>query len=385
MSLGLGLGERIFGALTGLLVLLTLLPLSKRPVWWVRGADFPRVQLALMGACLVALELWLLDRGRWPAWVLAAAGLCAVVYQCVWILPYTPLFPREVKDATEANAGGGVAAARGDRLRLLSANVLMTNRRAGDFLRIVRDARPDVVVTLETNAWWEDQMRGELEARYPHRLSCPLENLYGMHLYSRFPLEDAKTQFLVEEDKPSMHMLLVLPSGRRVALHCLHPAPPSPTENPTSRERDAELVMVGRSVATARFPVIVSGDLNDVAWSATTRLFRKVSGLLDPRVGRGMFNTFHAGYWCFRWPVDHFFHSAHFTLVKLERLPSCGSDHFPVVIELECEPCEVPGQESPEADDEDRDEAREKMAREQVSSVEVHRPGEGRRQSAAAR
>ncbi len=31
-----------------------------------------------------------------------------------------------------------------------------------------------------------------------------------------------------------MHTLLVLPSGRRVCLHCLHPAPPSPTENETS-------------------------------------------------------------------------------------------------------------------------------------------------------
>jgi endonuclease/exonuclease/phosphatase (EEP) superfamily protein YafD len=376
--------EGILWAFTGLLVLLTLLPISRRTVWWVRGADFPRAQLALMGAGLAVLALWLLDRTEWSTWGLIAAALLAVVYQCVWITPYTRLFPREVKDAEAVNAGGGVAAARGDRLRLLSANVLMTNWRVGDFLRIVRDARPDVVVTLETNAWWEQGMR-ELEASYPHRLSCPLENLYGMHLYSRFPLEDAKTQFLVEEDKPSMHMLLVLPSGRRVALHCLHPAPPSPTENPTSRERDAELVMVGRSVATARFPVIVSGDLNDVAWSATTRLFRKLSGLLDPRVGRGMYNTFHARYGVCRWPVDHFFHSAHFTLVKLERLPYYGSDHFPVLIELECEAGEVPGQQSPEADDEDLAEAREKMAKEQVSSVEVHRPGEGRRGGVAAR
>ena len=45
-----------------------------------------------------------------------------------------------------------------------------------------------------------------------------------------------------------MHALLVLRSGERVRLHCLHPAPPSPTENPESSERDAELVVVGRQL-----------------------------------------------------------------------------------------------------------------------------------------
>ncbi|WP_257900204.1 hypothetical protein [Marinobacter sp. F4206] len=40
--------------------------------------------------------------------------------------------------------------------------------------------------------------------------------------------------YIIEDDVPSMHALVELRSGDRVRIHFLHPAPPSPTENPES-------------------------------------------------------------------------------------------------------------------------------------------------------
>ena len=60
--------------------------------------------------------------------------------------------------------------------------------------------------------------------------------------------------------------------------------------------------------------------------------------MLDPRRGRGFFNTFHADHWCCRYPLDHIFHSAHFTVSRIERMPHIGSDHFPMLIDLRLEP-----------------------------------------------
>lgn len=311
--------------LTGVLVLATLLPISRAKVWWVRGLDFPRAQIATLAAVVFAAH-WVIDASRSGSeWI--SPGLCAAValYQLWWIWSFTPLHGREVAQARPS--------ARGPRLRILAANVLTTNRQADAFIAIVREQRPDILLTVETDDWWQSRL-AVLETELPHTLAAPLDNLYGMHLYSRWPLEDPKVQFLVEPDKPSMHTCVVLPDGRRIRLVCLHPAPPSPTENEESTERDAELILAASSLAHETRPSIVTGDLNDVAWSRTTRLFRKISGLLDPRVGRGFFNTFHVKYPFLRWPVDHLFHSRHFTLVQLKRLRAFGSDHFPVFVEL---------------------------------------------------
>ena len=58
-------------------------------------------------------------------------------------------------------------------------------------------------------------------------------------------------------------------------------------------------------------------------------------GNRDPRCGRGMFNTFHADYPFMRFPLDHVFHSAALALVAMRRLPHIGSDHFPILVELQ--------------------------------------------------
>jgi endonuclease/exonuclease/phosphatase (EEP) superfamily protein YafD len=119
-----------------------------------------------------------------------------------------------------------------------------------------------------------------------------------------------------------------------VRLHVVHPAPPAPGENDESTERDVELLLLARSLAGSEERIIVAGDLNDVAWSATTRLFRQISGLLDLRIGRGLYNTFSADHWYARWPLDHFFVSSHFKAIDIQRLAHIGSDHFPLLVEL---------------------------------------------------
>ncbi|MFP4092078.1 MAG: endonuclease/exonuclease/phosphatase family protein [Cyclobacteriaceae bacterium] len=137
----------------------------------------------------------------------------------------------------------------------------------------------------------------------------------------------------------------------------LHPKPPVPGETSDSRQRDAEILIIGNRISKSANPVLVAGDFNDVAWSHTTLLFQKVSGLLDPRTGRGFYNTFHADYFPFRWPLDHVFLSAHFKLLEMKRLPDIDSDHFPIYLKLSYEPSEKQEQQAPAQDEDTAEEA----------------------------
>jgi hypothetical protein len=51
-----------------------------------------------------------------------------------------------------------------------------------------------------------------------------------------------------------------------------------------------------------------------------------------------MYNSFNADSRIWRFPLDHVFHSNEFKLIDLRVLDHVGSDHFPVLIELSCQP-----------------------------------------------
>jgi hypothetical protein len=87
-----------------------------------------------------------------------------------------------------------------------------------------------------------------------------------------------------------------------------------------------------------------------------------------------MFNTFHAAYPFLRWPLDHLFHSEHFGVIGLKRLPAFGSDHYPILVELALVDGLESHQEGLAAKPEDEAWAREKVRAQDVGTEDVHTP-----------
>ncbi len=337
---------------TLVIVTATLISLIPRDEWWIRDFDFPRLQIIFLGT--VCLTLLLVLPIEWDNQRIAACLflIAALAYQLKMVLPYTLIWPNQVKLATDMDER--------QQISMIVSNVLTTNTKYHLLLAEIDTHQPDIILTLESDKSWE-QALSVIEPIYPHVVRVPLDNLYGMHLYSRLPLKDTEVKFLLSDDIPSIHTKVILRSGKQVQLYCLHPMPPSPTEASESTLRDAELLLVGKHIEKEQKTSIVMGDLNDVAWSRTTRLFQRISGLLDPRVGRHFINTFHADYPLFRWSLDHVFHSTDFSLIDMRRLSHVGSDHFPVLTRLQYTPQNESEQPALQADAEDEQEATDKI------------------------
>lgn len=306
----------IVRAFAGLLILVSGLGAIESNQWWVRVWDFPRAQILVALVLAAGLALWR-DRyfGRWIAVACAVAG----AWQVYRIYPYTPLAGREIAFADPATAPD-------DRcFSILSLNVLESNSDHARTARLIDRLSPDILLLMETDQRWAEALAEQL-GRYPHMLARPLDNTYGMIFATRLAMRDGRVETIAREDTPSIHAELT--AGHPFRVIGLHPRPPVPGQDTDAR--DAEIALAARAVARGRLPVLAIGDFNDVAWSHTSQLFKRIGGYLDPRVGRGTYATFPAWAPLLGWPLDHLFVTPEFEVLSMEVLENVGSDHLPI-------------------------------------------------------
>ncbi len=332
----------ILAALTAIAAIMTLLPVLPIAHGFVRVCDFPRLQIGAVAIVLFVLTLALLAVTPGTLLLLLVQASIAAA-QAAICLRFTPAWRAQSLPFSGAPDDPSV-------IRVIAANVKMSNQEYSRLADLVRERDPHIAIFMETNSRWLAEL-APLKARMPFSVEQPQENSYGMILFSRLELVEPQVRFLILPEIPSISTAVALPDGREFRLHVLHPEPPIPSEDTLGR--DGALILTAREAKGDPLPTIVTGDLNDVAWSRTTRRFQRLSGLLDPRIGRGFYNTFDARFPFLRWPLDHLFHSAHFRLVSLERLPNIGSDHFPMLFELALAEGEATAGERPAQPDSD--------------------------------
>jgi len=143
-------------------------------LWWPLEliSNF-RVPLALvLGIC--AVLLFALDQQLWSALavVLAAVNLAVVV---LLFLPVEEVVVRS-----------------GRPVEILLANVLRSNPDHQAVVTLIQREEPEVAVLLEVDDGWLQDLE-PLAAAYPHSISLPRDDQYGLVVLSRLPLAETVT------------------------------------------------------------------------------------------------------------------------------------------------------------------------------------------------
>lgn len=282
--------------------------------------EFGRIQILFLHLLTLTLGILLVEEKSPLFWGFVSIHAVFITVNAIILLPYTRFYKKPLTHKKPSHF---------QSISIISVNVYQFNDQYEKLIRLVREVKPDVLLTYESNQDWENALT-EIEKEYPSFKKVPLENTYGIHFYSKLSTKSVLANYLVADDIPSIEASLVTENGTSFTLFGVHPPPPSPTEEDNSRERDGELLSVGKKVKKTNGPVIVVGDFNNVAWAKSSVLFRKTSELIDPRIGRGFISTYHAKHRLLRFPIDLFFHSTDIFIEEFKTLSTIGSDHLPL-------------------------------------------------------
>lgn len=306
-----------FLILLWLLIFLSLLPFIKNQHWFFRFPEFIKIQLLFLQIITTVGLFFFAEKNIW-FWLALLFQVVLIIYHIYILARFTKFYKKQNRNVKNLK-----------EYKIISANIYQFNQEFGRFKDLIKKEKPDIFVTIESNKDWELAMRN-LEVDYPYTEKVTLENTYGMHLYSKIPFQEIITHYFVADDIPSIEAHFKTNNNETFVIFCVHPPPPSPSEEKTSKERDGDLMCIAKRSKEVNKPVLVIGDFNTVAWSKISKLFRKNSELIDGRNGRGILASYHAKYWFFRAPLDLVFHSATIFLKKLRVLEYIGSDHFPI-------------------------------------------------------
>ncbi|AHM58933.1 endonuclease/exonuclease/phosphatase [Flammeovirgaceae bacterium 311] len=313
---------------SGILFVFGILAWLNIQKWYVKIFDFGKFQFCILIVALIILyAIFIRDYNSTD--LLVHLCLMVVLIGNFWVIfPFTPFYYKKEIPASKNTD---------ELISLLICNVRQSNRETKRLKERIESSKPDVVLLTEVDEYWCNEVEESL-AYLPHRILQPQDNTYGMAFYSKFKLENEQVNFYIEDDIPSIRCFIRINETDVINFFGLHPKPPAPWTKLLNKQ--AEVLLVSKLIEKLEDPTIVAGDMNDVGWSRITSIFKKVSGLADPRIGRGFFNTYNANIPFFRYPVDHLFVSDCFKVHKLNRMGHVGSDHFPMYATLSYEPKE---------------------------------------------
>jgi endonuclease/exonuclease/phosphatase (EEP) superfamily protein YafD len=233
----------------------------------------------------------------------------------------------------------GVSRQHGEpRLKIALVNVNHANSAYARFVSWAKTQPLDVLVVQEINQGWADALK-ELDQQYPFSKVLPRNQGSGIALYSRLPMDSNALDLSEKDARPGIHASLKINDTKindtKINIVSFHPRAPIRKGHFALRNR--MLASAAACLQDLPNPKICIGDFNTSPWSHYYQNFVKQTRLKDARKGRGLLPTWPT-FLIFSWlmiPIDHCLISNDICVVKMKTGEDIGSDHLPLVADLE--------------------------------------------------
>jgi endonuclease/exonuclease/phosphatase (EEP) superfamily protein YafD len=302
-------------------------------------------------AVLVALVSLAAFLGRWVWWldvlanfrvhyfvVLTAVGLIIVMsrwrnlgYAILGVALVNLVFVAPLYLGSPGESDPGAPS-----MRVMSFNLLSTNDNFSEVIDYIETVDPDLVLLHEASRPWEVAVES---ADLSYEVIRPRSDdlIFGtLVLVRQAGVEAVSHGFAAEE--PRAVELDYRPTGWPQPLQVLSTHPLAPTGARRAMLRDAQIRFAAEWAEGRDGAVIVVGDLNATPWSWPFGLLTE-AGLRNSQLGFGLQASFPArSMFVFRVPIDHLLHSDDLMVRDRYLGPALGSDHFPLIVDLELRP-----------------------------------------------
>jgi endonuclease/exonuclease/phosphatase (EEP) superfamily protein YafD len=285
-----------------------------RSHWLLELLTHFRMHLAI-GMTLVVL-LALANRRTGVAIVAAVAAVANLAPMSAYILPGPP--------QAEAGQAG---------IRIMSANLGLRNTDYAALRTAISEENPDLVALQEVNDKWMDELSA-IRADYPYIVERPEDGAYGLALFSRLPMRELESSPYVEEGVQTALLVEMEGGPKAVTMVLVHLKAPTSPRNAELRNR--QLDRLAAMVTNDRNDEqILVGDFNATPWSPYYTTLETKAELTNAARGRGYRATWPVGLGFFKIPIDHCLVSSGLWARQMRTGRSIGSDHFPIVVDIE--------------------------------------------------
>ena len=268
---------------------------------------------------------------------LAATAIMSLVvkrYKLASLLTFLALIATSGTLSMHYPAAQPPAASR--TLKIMSFNVLVTNRNYQSTIDQIVEHNPDIVTILEYSKKWDAELQ-ELREIYPYAVCEPRQHGFGVAIFSKYPLSDVQRLTLptINIDNPFLTASVSF-GEQSIRLATMHAY--SPTTKTRLAFRNQQFTTVAEFLGHQDIPTVVIGDFNCTPWSPFLKDFQAKTGLRDSRRGFGNQATWPTQWEIFRIPIDHAFVSPHIHVHDRFVGDATGSDHLPIILEVSVEP-----------------------------------------------